>query len=157
MFNLPTYRITPSDHPIKCPPQCPSPSQNWFLTWTQVKVLELPLVLVILLAHGPEKGCGSWCCAPPTAPSASGFHSWDSSLHVGPLCPPCSCIPIWILSQCKPTKTIFLKAVSHGLKPSSKIFSPAFPNCRRSLAFVWGLSSYLCRHLFPVIIAWCIF
>ena len=26
MFNLPTYRITPSAHPVKCPPQCPSPS-----------------------------------------------------------------------------------------------------------------------------------
>ena len=26
VFNLPTYRITPSAHPIKCPPQCPSPS-----------------------------------------------------------------------------------------------------------------------------------
>ena len=26
MFNLPTYRITPSAHPIKCPPQCLSPS-----------------------------------------------------------------------------------------------------------------------------------
>ena len=26
MFNLPTYRITPSAHPIKCLPQCPSPS-----------------------------------------------------------------------------------------------------------------------------------
>ena len=25
MFNLPTYRITPSAHPVKCPPQCPSP------------------------------------------------------------------------------------------------------------------------------------
>ena len=25
MFNLPTYRITPSVHPVKCPPQCPSP------------------------------------------------------------------------------------------------------------------------------------
>ena len=25
MFNLPTYRITPSAYPIKCPPQCPSP------------------------------------------------------------------------------------------------------------------------------------
>ena len=25
MFNLPTYRITPSAHPIKCPTQCPSP------------------------------------------------------------------------------------------------------------------------------------
>ena len=24
MFNLPTYRITPSAHPVKCPPQCPS-------------------------------------------------------------------------------------------------------------------------------------
>ena len=24
MFNLPTYRITPSAHPIKCPPQCRS-------------------------------------------------------------------------------------------------------------------------------------
>ena len=23
MFNLPTYRITPSAHPVKCPPQCP--------------------------------------------------------------------------------------------------------------------------------------
>ena len=27
MFNLPTYKITHSGHPIKCPPQCPSPSQ----------------------------------------------------------------------------------------------------------------------------------
>ena len=26
MFNLPTYRITPNAHPIKCSPQCPSPS-----------------------------------------------------------------------------------------------------------------------------------
>uniref|UniRef100_A0A8C0M4P3 U1-type domain-containing protein n=2 Tax=Canis lupus TaxID=9612 RepID=A0A8C0M4P3_CANLF len=26
VFNLPTYRITPSAYPIKCPPQCPSPS-----------------------------------------------------------------------------------------------------------------------------------
>ena len=26
MFNLPTYRITPSAHPVKCPPQCLSPS-----------------------------------------------------------------------------------------------------------------------------------
>ena len=26
VFNLPTYRITPSAHPIKCPPQCLSPS-----------------------------------------------------------------------------------------------------------------------------------
>ena len=26
MFNLSTYRITPSAHPIKCPPQGPSPS-----------------------------------------------------------------------------------------------------------------------------------
>ena len=26
MFNLPTYRIIPSAHPIKCSPQCPSPS-----------------------------------------------------------------------------------------------------------------------------------
>ena len=25
MFNLQTYRITPSAHPVKCPPQCPSP------------------------------------------------------------------------------------------------------------------------------------
>ena len=25
-FNLPTYSITPSAHPIKCPPQCLSPS-----------------------------------------------------------------------------------------------------------------------------------
>ena len=25
-FNLPTYSITPSPHPIKCPPQCLSPS-----------------------------------------------------------------------------------------------------------------------------------
>ena len=25
MFNLPTYRITPSAHPVKCPPQYPSP------------------------------------------------------------------------------------------------------------------------------------
>ena len=25
VFNLPTYRITPSAHPVKCPPQCPSP------------------------------------------------------------------------------------------------------------------------------------
>ena len=25
-FNLPTYIIIPSAHPIKCPPQCPSPS-----------------------------------------------------------------------------------------------------------------------------------
>ena len=25
-FNLPKYSITPSAHPIKCPPQCPSPS-----------------------------------------------------------------------------------------------------------------------------------
>ena len=24
MFNLPTYRITPSAHRVKCPPQCPS-------------------------------------------------------------------------------------------------------------------------------------
>ena len=24
MFNLPTYRITPSAHPVKCPLQCPS-------------------------------------------------------------------------------------------------------------------------------------
>ena len=28
MFNLPTYRITPGAHPIKCPPQCPSPSHS---------------------------------------------------------------------------------------------------------------------------------
>ena len=28
MFNLPTYRITPSAHPIKCPPQCLSPSHS---------------------------------------------------------------------------------------------------------------------------------
>ena len=27
-FNLPTYSITPSAHPIKCPPQCPSPSHS---------------------------------------------------------------------------------------------------------------------------------
>ena len=26
VFNLPTYRITPSAHPIKCPSQCLSPS-----------------------------------------------------------------------------------------------------------------------------------
>ena len=26
MFNLPAYRITTSAHPVKCPPQCPSPS-----------------------------------------------------------------------------------------------------------------------------------
>ena len=26
LFHLPTYIITPSAHPIKCPPQCPSPS-----------------------------------------------------------------------------------------------------------------------------------
>ena len=26
LFNLPTYSITPSAHPTKCPPQCPSPS-----------------------------------------------------------------------------------------------------------------------------------
>ena len=26
VFNLPTYRITPSAHPVKCPPQCLSPS-----------------------------------------------------------------------------------------------------------------------------------
>ena len=26
VFNLPTYRITPSAHPVKCPLQCPSPS-----------------------------------------------------------------------------------------------------------------------------------
>ena len=26
MLNLPTYRIIPSAHPVKCPPQCPSPS-----------------------------------------------------------------------------------------------------------------------------------
>ena len=26
MFNLPTYRTTPSAHPVKCPPQCPPPS-----------------------------------------------------------------------------------------------------------------------------------
>ena len=25
VFNLPTYRITSSAHPVKCPPQCPSP------------------------------------------------------------------------------------------------------------------------------------
>ena len=25
VFNLPTYRITPSAHPVKCPPQCLSP------------------------------------------------------------------------------------------------------------------------------------
>ena len=25
-FNLPTYSITANAHPIKCPPQCPSPS-----------------------------------------------------------------------------------------------------------------------------------
>ena len=25
MFNLPTYKITPSAHPVKCPLQCPSP------------------------------------------------------------------------------------------------------------------------------------
>ena len=25
MFNWPTYRITRSAHPVKCPPQCPSP------------------------------------------------------------------------------------------------------------------------------------
>ena len=25
MFNLPAYRRTPSAHPVKCPPQCPSP------------------------------------------------------------------------------------------------------------------------------------
>ena len=25
VFNLPTYRITPSAHPVKCPPQWPSP------------------------------------------------------------------------------------------------------------------------------------
>ena len=25
-FNLPTYSITPSAHPFRCPPQCPSPS-----------------------------------------------------------------------------------------------------------------------------------
>ena len=25
VFNLPTYRITPSAHPVKCPPQFPSP------------------------------------------------------------------------------------------------------------------------------------
>ena len=25
-FNLPTYSLTPSAHPVKCPPQCPSPS-----------------------------------------------------------------------------------------------------------------------------------
>ena len=25
MFNLPTYRLTPSAHPVTCPPQCPSP------------------------------------------------------------------------------------------------------------------------------------
>ena len=28
VFNLPTYRITPSAHPIKCPPQCPSPTNS---------------------------------------------------------------------------------------------------------------------------------
>ena len=28
MFNLPTYRITPSAHPVKCLPQCPSPSHT---------------------------------------------------------------------------------------------------------------------------------
>ena len=27
-FDLPTYSITPSAHPIKCPPQCPSPSHS---------------------------------------------------------------------------------------------------------------------------------
>ena len=25
-FDLPTYSITPSAHPVRCPPQCPSPS-----------------------------------------------------------------------------------------------------------------------------------
>ena len=25
-FDLPTYNIIPSAHPVKCPPQCPSPS-----------------------------------------------------------------------------------------------------------------------------------
>ena len=28
VFSLPTYRITPSAQPIKCPPQCPSPSHT---------------------------------------------------------------------------------------------------------------------------------
>ena len=32
MFNLPTYRITPSAHPIKCPPQCPSLSHHHLLS-----------------------------------------------------------------------------------------------------------------------------
>ena len=36
MFNLPTYRITPSAHPVKCPPQCPPPRHETFKNKTAV-------------------------------------------------------------------------------------------------------------------------
>ena len=45
-FNLPTYSITPSAHPTKCPLQCPSPSHPT----PRPPPLPLPLV------HFPELG-----------------------------------------------------------------------------------------------------
>ena len=46
-FDLPTYSITPSAHPIKCPPQCLSPSHPH---------PPHPPLLLLLLVRFPELG-----------------------------------------------------------------------------------------------------
>ena len=51
MFNLPTYRITPSAHPVKCPPQCPSP----------IHPHPSPSTLPPPLVHFPELGVFIFC------------------------------------------------------------------------------------------------
>ena len=49
VFNLPTYSVTPSAHPVKCPPQCPSLS-------SPVTPSPRPPPLPLPLVHFPELG-----------------------------------------------------------------------------------------------------
>ena len=51
MFNLPSYRITPSAHPVKCPPQCPS----------HIHPHPRPSHLTSPLVHFPELGVFMFC------------------------------------------------------------------------------------------------
>ena len=51
MFNLPTYRITPSAHRVKCPPQCPS----------HIHPHPRPPHLTSPLVHFPELGVFMFC------------------------------------------------------------------------------------------------
>lgn len=127
--------------------------QSQFLNWTQVKVLELSLVLVVFLAHGPEKGLQQLMLPSPQQHPHHLDSVPETVAYMQGLCSPHSHVFQSGFFQWKSTKTIFLKAISHGLKPSSKIFSTNFPNYRRSLAFAQGLSFYLCRHLYPVTIS----